>query len=138
LRTPNEIDKLHTRKYAIARRRSISKDNVARLLATERTRCPSKRLENMAITDRGLDNFNALSVHSKTESEIRHHCDNDSVAGQFTAFAKIARKQCNQLIAIYEFTAFIDRKKSIGVAIKREPKCSTACNYRTLQILGMR
>ena len=51
---------------------------------------------------------------------------------------KIASEQSNQLIAVDEFAAFIDCQKAVGVTVESQPECSSACNYRPLQVFRMR
>jgi hypothetical protein len=42
------------------------------------------------------------------------------------------------LIPVDKFTPLVNSKKAVGVAVERKTKCSTACNYRPLQIFRMR
>jgi len=64
LGTAYEINELDTGKHTIASRCPIGKNDVARLLATKRTRGASKSFKNVAISHWSLDNFNPLRVHS--------------------------------------------------------------------------
>ena len=50
---------------------------------------------------------------------------------------KIASEQRNKLIAVDQFAPLVNSKKTIGVAVERQTKCSAACNYRPLQVFRM-
>jgi hypothetical protein len=45
---------------------------------------------------------------------------------------KIASEQRNELIAVNQLTSLVNSKKTVGVAVERKTKCSSACNYRPL------
>ena len=76
--------------------------------------------ENIAVADLRAHELDALAFEKALQSEIRHHGGDDTRLGEAAVFLPALRDHREQLVAIDQVSALIDKNDAVGVAIERD------------------
>ena len=93
---------------------------MARLLAAEHAALAQQRLEHVAVADVGRDDADAVLAHQRVEAEVRHLRDRDEVD------AEVEREDRDDLVAVDELAALVDREHPVAVAVERDAEVEAA------------
>ena len=104
----------------------IGEDHVPRLLAAEAEVALLQHVEHVAVADRGLDHRDAVRLERPAQPEVRHHGGDDRVAAQQLAVVQVDGGDRQDLVAVDEDAALVDRDHAVGVAVEREPGVGAA------------
>src|SRR5262249_9933682 len=94
-------------------------------------------VQHVLITYEGSRQRNATFSQSQLQTEITHHCRNDSVAGKLSARAQVIGHDEQDLIAVHQIAAFVNHQQAVGVAIESQSEVGFLFDHGLLQFFGM-
>ena len=93
---------------------------MARLLPAEGEAAGPHRLEDVAVTDRGLLDPHARGGHRLVQAEVAHHRGDEGVLCQPPLLAQRDGQQAEDLVAVDDLAGVVDREAAVGVAVDGE------------------
>src|SRR5712672_937777 len=115
---------LHHREHLQRRDKTIAGGGVVRQndvtgrLATDIVAAAQHLFENIAVADLRAHELDTLAFEKALQSEIRHYGGDDTRLGEAAVFLPALRDHREQLVAIDQMSALIDKDDPIGVAIE--------------------
>ena len=106
----------------VARRRPVTEDHVPALLATHREPAFVERFEDVAVTDRRLDDVDPFTLHGDAEPEVGHHRGDDRGVAQGAAAMQVGGADGHDVVAVDDTTGVIHGEQSVCVAVEGEPE----------------
>ena len=92
---------------------------MAGLLAAERPLAAQHLVDHVAVADLGHRDLDPGLLHRLVEAEVGHHGDDDAAA-QLAARGHAAGGQRDQLVAVVDAAAAVDREHAVAVAVEGE------------------
>ena len=139
-RRPSGLDdrgqNLQRRDQAVAGRRIIGEDDVARLLAAEIAAESAHLFDDIAVADRGAVQLDVLAVEKALEAEIGHHRRHQRAAGKPPAAGQPGGDQRHQLVAVEDDAALVGDDQPVGVAVERDADIGAARQHLAPHLLG--
>ena len=105
----------------------VGEDHVARLLAAEREVALLERVEHVAVADRRLDHRRCRAARAPGGSPRFDITVATTASPRSTpAVVQVDRGDREDLVAVDELAALVDRDHPVGVAVEREPGVGAA------------
>jgi len=118
-------------------RPDLEQDHVTALFAAEVVPTRPHRLEDVAVTDRGLHDDDAGCLHPELEPKVRHDGRDDSALGQPPCLVHGHREDREQLITVDDRTIGRDRETPVSVAVVGDTDIGSALDHGGDQLFQM-
>ena len=106
----------------------VQKNDMAGLLAAYGIALFEHTLEDIAVADLRYLAVYIIIGAELVEAHVAHDCDNGRVAVELAALLHILCANGDYLIAVNNFAVFVNRKKSVCVAVEGEARHKTVLN----------
>ena len=114
---PQDLERGHD---PVARGGVLEQDDVAALLAAQDRSRHLHPLEDVLVADGGPDDVAAGRLDGRLESAVREHRHDEAAAGQCPTGQAVEGQDAQDLVAVDDPPARIDRDQPVGVAVERE------------------
>ena len=115
----------------------VSEDDVAGLLAAEDEVAPFELVEDVAVADRDFDEADLVAFEAFAQPEVGHHRGDDSPVAQTVSLGEIQSADREDLVAVDQRSAFVDRDDPIGITVKGQAGPCPGGDHRFLQLGGV-
>ena len=116
----------------------VEHDDVAGLLAAEGVAAGLHALEDVAVTDRGLQDLDAGAAEGLDHAEVGHDRRDERVAAQHTLLLHREREDRHDLVAVDLVPGRVDSETAVGVTVERDPEVGTGRDDGLLEVLEVR
>ena len=116
----------------------VTEDHVSALLATDIVSLAKHGLDHVAVANFGAKHAATMGFQCLIESEVAHHCGDERISVQASAFQVIDGSDGHDLVAIDELAVLVAEQHAVGVTVMRDADLGLAFAGEALDVLGMR